>query len=702
VVNDFLWFGDQVGTSFNNPLFAVVIDFMPGWAYNTTHGCHQCTAGHLLVRTPAAVNARAPGVCTPCAPGSFAEDGDTECRLCPRDTYQPAAGQTSCLACPGNSVSDFEGLGAAEASVCKCQVGFHSLTGDPNACIECPMGAKCDEVGTTVPEARPGWWTGGNGVFVQCLLGPAQCNGGLAGCTDAYKGRSCGDCAPRHYKLGYACMKCETGGPALLLLAGVLLFGLCGVLLLVAYRRRPGARFATIAIAFNAVQVLSLFEALQLDYPALTRLVLSYMSFFSFDVEFVSPECSFDTEIRFTDKFVMVMVLPVLAAGMFLAWLGIIYACQSALRRRAGPAHVDDDGVEAYGVGGDQEDKQARKVARATAGLKGADEAGEAGQRECLACMRRPMTRNELHAMRDASLRGYIMFVYLAYIGLASYAFKFFDCTSTLVDPATNEYALFLDVQPSIECYAGGHADLLGVALVCVLVYVIGIPAMMGYVFLRGKKFPDVFAIRYAFFAARYKQDYYYGELVLMLRKAVISAVVILLSRYAIMQAALTTSFLFLFTIWHTSVHPYRRKVHHHLETFSQVFTVFFLIFSQLLSFDVSLPENIFSMVQGLVSVVLIVCLVALGVAIVVDVFYYEKTHASKFKAEQSARLSRVRQRHSMSQRGSVQMRSDVAFDDDEEEDDLVPMETLPVDSVGPVSFTANDAFLSVPERSVT
>ncbi|MCR9097549.1 MAG: hypothetical protein NXI30_25305, partial [bacterium] len=56
------------------------------------------------------------GGCTPCAPGSFTDQGDqTSCTLCPADTFAAAPGSTECTACPAGTFSS-PGAEACEES----------------------------------------------------------------------------------------------------------------------------------------------------------------------------------------------------------------------------------------------------------------------------------------------------------------------------------------------------------------------------------------------------------------------------------------------------------------------------------------------------------------------------------------------------------------------------------------------------------
>ena len=66
-----------------------------------------------------------------CSPGSYSSNGTVPCTPCPMNSYQPEAGQTSCLVCPNGTVTQKEG--ASNPSYCI-----------PNCTDSCLYGHRCD------------------------------------------------------------------------------------------------------------------------------------------------------------------------------------------------------------------------------------------------------------------------------------------------------------------------------------------------------------------------------------------------------------------------------------------------------------------------------------------------------------------------------------------------------------------------------
>jgi len=57
-----------------------------------------------------------------CQPGQFYSRDDERCMSCPRDSYQPIAGQNFCIDCPGYTQTDTNG--ANSSSQCKGTVTY--------------------------------------------------------------------------------------------------------------------------------------------------------------------------------------------------------------------------------------------------------------------------------------------------------------------------------------------------------------------------------------------------------------------------------------------------------------------------------------------------------------------------------------------------------------------------------------------------
>ncbi|XP_040193719.1 signal peptide, CUB and EGF-like domain-containing protein 3 isoform X1 [Rana temporaria] len=138
------------------------------------HGTFQEKEGQLLCDLcpgpeasgpPGAINITA---CTgQCLSGQFSTDGYRPCQLCPRGMYQPEAGRMQCISCGGGLSTRHEGAVSfqdCEAKVqcspghyynttlhrcIRCTIGFYQPEFRQNFCIACPGNSSTDFDGST-------------------------------------------------------------------------------------------------------------------------------------------------------------------------------------------------------------------------------------------------------------------------------------------------------------------------------------------------------------------------------------------------------------------------------------------------------------------------------------------------------------------------------------------------------------------------
>ncbi|XP_051800844.1 signal peptide, CUB and EGF-like domain-containing protein 2 isoform X3 [Acanthochromis polyacanthus] len=120
-----------------------------------------------------------------CSPGQYSRDGFSPCLSCPLGTYQPEVGRTSCFPCGGNLVT--KRSGAATFQECETKVQCspgHYYNTSTHRCIRCPMGTYQREFGQNYCMACPGNTTtdfDGSTNIMQCKN--RQCGGELGDFT---------------------------------------------------------------------------------------------------------------------------------------------------------------------------------------------------------------------------------------------------------------------------------------------------------------------------------------------------------------------------------------------------------------------------------------------------------------------------------------------------------------------------------------
>ncbi|XP_042272939.1 signal peptide, CUB and EGF-like domain-containing protein 2 isoform X4 [Thunnus maccoyii] len=120
-----------------------------------------------------------------CSPGQYSHDGFIPCLPCPLGTYQPEVGRTTCFPCGGNLVTKRSGATTFQECETKVQCSpGHYYNTSTHRCIRCPMGTYQVEFGQNYCVACPGNTTtdfDGSTNIMQCKN--RQCGGELGDFT---------------------------------------------------------------------------------------------------------------------------------------------------------------------------------------------------------------------------------------------------------------------------------------------------------------------------------------------------------------------------------------------------------------------------------------------------------------------------------------------------------------------------------------
>ncbi|XP_048040168.1 signal peptide, CUB and EGF-like domain-containing protein 2 isoform X5 [Megalobrama amblycephala] len=116
-----------------------------------------------------------------CRPGQFSHDGFVPCLPCPQGTYQPEVGRTSCFSCGGSLTTKYDGAVSFQDCETKVQCSpGHYYNTSTHRCIRCPIGTYQMEFGQNYCIACPGNTTtdfDGSTNIMQCKN--RQCGGEL-------------------------------------------------------------------------------------------------------------------------------------------------------------------------------------------------------------------------------------------------------------------------------------------------------------------------------------------------------------------------------------------------------------------------------------------------------------------------------------------------------------------------------------------
>jgi len=176
--------------------------------------CVNCPAGWYQ-------GSQAQTRCDFCTSGYFSNAGASSCKKCLDRTVAPYNASSMCYSCDPNAQSN------AENTKCLCNVGYaavflQNVTNSAfiSTCRECPVGAVCDIPGTIWGEfeTQSGYWRDKNAsdseaavVFYRCLI-PNVCEGGVdSTCANGRMGALCALCPPNTSEtVAGICQPCNT------------------------------------------------------------------------------------------------------------------------------------------------------------------------------------------------------------------------------------------------------------------------------------------------------------------------------------------------------------------------------------------------------------------------------------------------------------------------------------------------------------
>ena len=174
---------------------------------------------------------------------------------------------------------------------------------------------------------------------------------------------------------------------------------------------------------------------------------------------------------------------------------------------------------------------------------------------------------------------------------------------------------LWLSADISIQCWTVSHYKyVLGLFLPTFIVVVIGIPLLFAVLLLRMRS--SIYSHFFIFLTSGFEEEFYYWEVVLTARKALLLLALSLLgSAPWIMQNLVTTFLLYCSLEWHLRVSPYHDPVHNRLETASIFLQMGLIAVSFYFNADIKLNESI-QLMMGMLLFVLLVLFVLLCLAV--------------------------------------------------------------------------------------
>lgn len=510
------------------------------------------------------------------------------CRACDKK-QRPSSDSTHCL-CRGT----VEQLGGGQN-----MQGFYNTTNDCDdgakyCCAQCPPGANCmRRDGLLFEELTPlpGWWREkSSDAFSDCAAGykgsldaeqlaKKRCcppsdvangsssicehligrtgttlvsNGTLAttSCLEGYVGALCRACdvGLEYVAVGSACLKCNGGAQmayaVTTLLSSTVMVYVVMVLVLVCCVKdsKKGVHAANkvsgmlnqAKIMIHFAQILAAMPVAMdgMPWPIEFKSFALSLTFINLDVldAFVSPDtCALSVPVL--DKFTLHMFLPPLLIMTIFA----AYATSSLIDRARAKSLPEDSSSKMK--------KQKRK---------------------------------------ETSAKMLILSTLLIYPGLATRIFSVFRCESV----AGTEYVK-LSLDYSVECWTGDHSSKAVGAVICLILYVVGVPACIFAVLFKNRKalydvsHPKHEEVKFELggLYASYESSYWFWELVIILQKLLMTGAVSIVSPGSPVQMVFAIMIMICYLLGVLKAAPYESPVDDWmsaLTTFAIVLTTFF------------------------------------------------------------------------------------------------------------------------------
>ncbi|KNC55072.1 uncharacterized protein AMSG_10669 [Thecamonas trahens ATCC 50062] len=365
-----------------------------------------------------------------------------------------------------------------------CSEGTFSNAVSLEACVACPVGAFNLKKGATSCESCPA------NAFRDVESNNATSAGSTVPCVCkvgffalGYGKRGCAECVSGYFRLGERCLKCANTSELVLLLMVVAAFALVALLVYLNTRTSLSYKFAAAMIGLNSLQITAIYANLSLDWGKFAQTYFGIISFVNLNFDLASPECTSSSMDVYMFKWWTTMLLPVL----FLVPFGVV------------------GGVAAMIISMRNKKAEARALANESC------EMDEASGSE-------PLT---IGALKDAIVRSYYQLLVLLYLPLTSMALTYFGCRKE------RDGTWVLDTAPSRTCFNSPYWAVFPFAVVFFVIYCMAIP--LGVFWLLRRKHSDasegdgmglvVFQLRYGFLVGRFRDEQYYFECNIMLRK---------------------------------------------------------------------------------------------------------------------------------------------------------------------------------------
>eukprot|EP00736_Rhodelphis_marinus_P002492 Rmarinus@m.17028 len=480
--------------------------------------------------------------CNPCEPGTFMVNyGAMKCAPCNETSYADSPGHIYCDGCPENTMRYALGTGVS-IQECQCEANYYAVYNTSNynssepvggiPCRECPQNAECHGKDTP-PITLENYWCYPYPVNNEYKIMKCPRNGGCLGgnadlripatCAEGHEGRLCKICSKGYWNAGDGCSKCESDSFTITSFFGILFL----------FIWLPFIRQLSIALPFlystiSYLQMLVLVSGFDVPWPTGMRQLMASFGFVNFNLFLSQFQCY--TDATYLTQHFLHMSLPIL----MLAYVLLRYLGAHAYRTVHRSHHVQNVCVPTFI--GDISDRLCGHRNSLTNVLKSRDAAGLAN-------------------LWDDTWNSTLFLMNMVYLSCITKSMMIFSC----VDFGNG---LYLSMYPSESCDSDNYFALEIVGALGIVLYLIGFPVMFTYIlFYSGRKpgggYSEKHHLRYGFLYERFESEYFYWELLVILRKMVFSIIQVFVRSDPVLQTGVSLVVLTVFLVLQYSVRPF-------------------------------------------------------------------------------------------------------------------------------------------------
>eukprot|EP00742_Colponemidia_sp_Colp-10_P001846 GILJ01001976.1.p1 GENE.GILJ01001976.1~~GILJ01001976.1.p1 ORF type:complete len:2118 (+),score=232.26 GILJ01001976.1:50-6355(+) len=290
--------------------------------------------------------------CYPCAAGTYGPSSSmVSCPPCSRTSYQPHNGSTVCLDCPANT--EVRGV-ANDVSSCVCKEGYHnsnfnSTTSNTTNCLPCPEGGYCPGGNSPISPLQ-GYWIplAADSLFSTSSVyrcgSTEACPGGSRGyCAVGYHGDLCAACDEGHYTLNGLCIACPKQAGVEFAFTILAIPAFCLFMYHFATSKFYTEDFWVVSLSSNFncmvayLQIVAVYSGFAVQWPSSIKNLMSGLSFFNFNLEFIKPQCF--QPLSYRDRYLIQLASPLLFVATFLILYGGSNLGSALIRKYKGRNH---------------------------------------------------------------------------------------------------------------------------------------------------------------------------------------------------------------------------------------------------------------------------------------------------------------------------------------------------------------------------